>query len=336
MNSTNKSFPKVSILIAARNEEENILACLQSIRDQDYPGDTIEVLVGNDMSEDRTGKIVSEFSLINPNFHLIDIVENIKHLRGKANVLAQLIAKSKSEFLLVTDADVIVSKSWVRGIMENFTDDISMLSGATIVEVNSLMASLQNAEWIFYVGNGHIYSRKGKPVSAIGSNMAFRKSSYNAIGGYENIPFSVTEDYELFKNILKSGGKFKTVFEPDVLIYTKPITNFLVLLHQRRRWLTAVFRLPTEMAFGLLFLWILLPIIILVGFLFGWKWALGLFILKWSTDLIFMRRLYKSLDQKLDLGFWLYTPYSLIFNTMILIFYLIPAPVLWKGRKYKK
>lgn len=333
--SVNKEFfPKISVLIAARNEEENILECLMSVRELNYPLENIEVWIGNDQSEDKTGEIVQSFCLGNNNFHLVEISENLKHLKGKPNVLAQLIKKARGEYLFVTDADAKVSKSWVKGLLENFHADISMVSGVTVVEGNSLFSQLQNAECIFFMANGHINSNRGQPVSAIGSNMAFTRSSYLSVGGYENIPFSVTEDYELFKNIIKAGGKFKTAFGPEVLVYTKPVHNFRTFLHQRRRWLTGAFRLPKKFAVGLFILWTLLPILLLLGFFIGWKWALALFALKWTIDLFFMKIFYNKLNQKLNWGYWLYTPYSLIFNTIILLFYLVPAPVVWKGREY--
>lgn len=336
MSISKEFFPKIAVLIAARNEEENILKCLISIREQDYPVENIEVWIGNDMSEDNTSEIVQSFCLENKNFHLVEISENLKHLKGKPNVLAQLIKKTKTEYLFVTDADVTVSKTWIKGMLGNFHPGISMITGVTVVEGNSLFSRLQNAECIFFMGNGHINSNRGQPVSAIGSNMAFTRSSYLSVGGYESIPFSVTEDYELFKNIIKNGGKFKTAFGPEVLVYTKPLNNFSAFLHQRRRWLSGAFRLPKKFAIGLFILWILLPILLLLGIFIGWRWLLALLACKWAIDLFLMKGFYEKLNQKLDWGFWLYTPYSLIFNTIILFFYLIPAPVIWKGRKYSK
>lgn len=325
---------KVSVLVAARNEELNIESCLEALINQDYPNEKFEIWVGDDHSEDKTGEIVNKFLNQHPHVHLLEINRYRKHLKGKANVLAQLMEKVSGEIICITDADTVVPPGWISKMIQNL-EDADMVTGVTAIKRESLFASLQNAEWLFYIGNGHILSKKGKSVSAIGNNMAMRKKAYDAVGGYEHIPFSITEDYELFKHIMMAGGRFKTLFEPNVLAITKPITNFYKYLHQRKRWLHGAFQLPWPFILGLIFLWTLLPFSILVGILWGWKYVIAIFLIKWGIDLYFMRRLYKMIEQKPDLGYWLYTPYSFICNTIILIFYLVPSPVNWKGREYR-
>src|SRR4051794_40849265 len=81
---------KVSILIAARNEANNIERCLTSITRLNYPADLIEVLIGNDGSTDETAKIVETFIADKPNFKLVSITEKLGQAHGKGNVLAHL------------------------------------------------------------------------------------------------------------------------------------------------------------------------------------------------------------------------------------------------------
>ena len=82
--------PKISILIAARNEALNILDCLQSIHNLRYPKDSLQVLIGDDQSEDDTAQLVKNYITDKPYMHLHRIEKTIGKAKGKANVLAQL------------------------------------------------------------------------------------------------------------------------------------------------------------------------------------------------------------------------------------------------------
>ncbi|MFT5914913.1 MAG: glycosyltransferase involved in cell wall biosynthesis, partial [Bacteroidia bacterium] len=92
---TPEETPFVSILVAARNEQENIGVCLQALDQINYPNDCYEVWIGNDDSEDKTEEIVQKFITDKPNFHLLNITSTIGNAKGKANVLAQLAPNAK-------------------------------------------------------------------------------------------------------------------------------------------------------------------------------------------------------------------------------------------------
>ena len=170
----------------------------------------------------------------------------------------------------------------------------------------------------------------------MGNNMAVRADVYWQTGGYENIPFSVTEDYELFRQTIQRGFQFRTVLEPHGLAYTNPLPTFNALIKQRRRWFTGAMQLPKPFVAGLLFLWASLPIALLVGFLTNWYIAGAMFLLKYLLDLGMLFKTYRDLKLKPDAGVWLYTPWSLVANTIFLFLQFIPGPVEWKGRKYEQ
>ena len=121
----------VSILIAARNEEQNIIRCLQAIDSQDYPKDKLDVLIGDDDSGDGTAALAQGFIEGRPHFRLLPIRLQIAGLRGKTNVLAQLARQATGDFFLVTDADVCVPPTWVRGMLAEFAPQTGVVSGVT-------------------------------------------------------------------------------------------------------------------------------------------------------------------------------------------------------------
>ena len=329
-------YPLVSILIAARNEEANIAACLNAICAQNYPAERMEIWVGNDQSEDGTCEIIQHFENDYPNIHALLIETKWKHLKGKANVLAQLAHKAQGDYYFITDADVTVQPNWIKTMLANFTTGVGVITGVTAVEGKTLFARLQNAEWLFYTAHGDMNAKKDKPVTAMGNNMAVTKQAYWETGGYENIPFSVTEDYELFRSVIKNGHTFKSVFEPGALAYTKPLPTFKALLRQRKRWFTGAFQLPLPFITGLVVLWAFLAILLVVGYIWGWKIAATLLLIKWVADVYLLRKSCKTLGLKIDAAVWLYTPVSAICNTVFLLYQFMPAPVQWKGRKYHR
>ena len=203
-----QSYRRVSILIAARNEQETILACLRAVSQLHYPVDSIDVLIGNDQSTDQTAAVVTEFVRDKPTFRLVNITESVNGLSGKANVLAQLARQAKGEYLFFTDADTQVPPDWLTEILRAFTGNTGVVTGVTLPEGVSFFDKLQTLDWLYNLTLTHLVSSVGIPITAMGNNMAVSRSAYKAVGGYESLPFSVTEDYVLFRAILAKGVRF--------------------------------------------------------------------------------------------------------------------------------
>jgi cellulose synthase/poly-beta-1,6-N-acetylglucosamine synthase-like glycosyltransferase len=82
------------------------------------------------------------------------------------------------------------------------------------------------------------------PVSTMGNNMLVTRAAYEATGGYENMPFSVTEDVQLLKAAIKKGFRSCNIFHPGVLALSAPALTWRELLHQRKRWMQGIWHLP--------------------------------------------------------------------------------------------
>ena len=107
----------ISVIIPARNEEENITACLESVINQSYPQNLFEIIVVDDFSTDRTAEIVSLYADKNVSpISLKDFTkEELNSYKKKAIEVA--IAKAKGELIVTTDADCIVPRSWLQTIV---------------------------------------------------------------------------------------------------------------------------------------------------------------------------------------------------------------------------
>lgn len=322
-----------SILIAARNEDATILDCLECITT--YANTDIEILVGNDQSTDQTRQLVADFIVDNPDCQLIDIVPSVAGLLGKANVLAQLARRARGQVLLFTDADTQVPPDWTTEMGRYFTGTVGIVTGVTLPDGPKLFHKLQTIDWLYSLTLTHLISSMGIPVTAMGNNMAVSRAAYEAVGGYESLPFSVVEDYTLFRAIVAKGYGFRNLLNEQVLARTKAVDTFRALLHQRKRWMRGATELPVWMVGSLYVQYLALPLLLLLGW-FTPALAIGLYVAR-----LFIQTLVISfgLGRLRQTNLWpyalLFEIYQLIIGPVAVIFYLLPIPIDWKGRRYR-
>jgi cellulose synthase/poly-beta-1,6-N-acetylglucosamine synthase-like glycosyltransferase len=325
----------VSILIAARNEETHILECLQSLARLDYPPHQLEILIGDDNSTDGTADIVRNFIRDKPHFHYHRISRHLGQARGKANVLAHLARQARGEVFLITDADTQVPPAWVRNMAAARTENIGVAGGVTVPQVTSLWTAFQALDWIQAFGCIRLLSRFGVPVAAPGNNMLLTREAYEATGGYENLPFSISEDHQIFREVVGRGYGFRQLFGPGIAVETHAMPNLPDLMAQRKRWMNAALQTPRLVRLLTVLPLALLPVILASfltdpsGSLATWAVLLGLqagFAFGCAARLR-LRGLYKYVP--------LYPVYFHLATFATLIHFLLPTPVRWKGRDLK-
>lgn len=326
--------PFVSVLIAARNEEDNIIRCVNSIRDQDYPEDKFEILVGNDRSEDDTLALLKNLEGKIPNLKVYDIEELIQKKHGKMNVLAQLGNNSSGQNLLFTDADTWLPQSWISTHVNQLKSGYSIVTGTTLLKTGSTFENVQNLEWGHAIGMMKVVSDLGNDVSSIGNNMSISREAYEAVGGFKGIPFSITEDYEIFHQITKRGFRSFHIFSQSVLAESLPVSRFWDLLIQRKRWMFGAFRLPLPMLITLIVNSIYYPLLACVFFL-NVEIGVTFLIARIIIQGMFIKGVFKKLNRKAR---WsetiVYEFYAAIINFWAIFVFLLPIPVTWKKRRY--
>ncbi len=323
-------YPLVSILVAARNEEANISRCLQSLLDQDYPPENVQIIVGDDGSTDKTYKKAKLLLAEKSNCSIIQIEKPIAHLKGKANVLAQLAHEAKGQYIFITDADIALPRTWITNMLSAAKENVGIVTGITAVRGNHW----QNLEWTFALAMVKVLHNLGKPVTTMGNNMMVTKEAYEAIGGYESIPFSITEDLEIFKQIKRKGFNVVQLYEPGVLAYTQPIHSFGGLMHQRKRWMKGAVQLPFSIVALLFIQAMYLPLLVGVAWL-NIELALVILIFKIGIQSVFIILGLTATKQDVPwLHLFFYEFYSWLITLSSSLFYLIPFRVKWKGRKY--
>lgn len=338
------NYPDVTILVAARNEEDNITDLLRSVEKLNYPKDKLQVLVGNDASSDATEEIIASFIKGKPYFKLINIddallarqPENILSLKGKARVLAIMSHEATGDFYFYTDADVELPPTWVESMLDHFgpatgPKPVGVVVGITIVKSTSIFTACQALEWIMAISEMKLFCTLKIATTGMGNNMAVRKEAYWENGGYETIGFSIVEDYALYRAVIDSGYPFVQTFVPGVLAYTKPPKKYF---EQRKRWFRGGMESKSFLIVPIMMQALALPAVTILGFFNLWL-PLIIFLAVLGINLVSGTYVLTRLRQKHLIPYLpVYTVYMFVFWFLQLVYYVLPTKLVWKDRTY--
>ncbi|NPV88938.1 glycosyltransferase [Coprothermobacteraceae bacterium] len=203
-----REYPKVSVLIPARNEESTIGRCLSSVLAQDYPN--MEVIVLNDQSSDSTASVIAKYS--DPRLKVIAGDRLPEDWTGKNWACHQLYRASSGDILLFIDADTALKNgALTRTVYELTTRGHDFISGIPSERVPSfgekltvpfmnysmftifplILSKLSRHLYMFMVANGQF--------------MMFRRPAYESIGGHQTVKSEIIEDIQLSKLARKKG-----------------------------------------------------------------------------------------------------------------------------------
>jgi len=330
-----EDLPTVSVIVAARNEEEKILRTLESLNKLEYPEGKLEIIIVDDRSTDKTGLIIDEFISGKAIFTKIIPDEPEGKMVGKVNALATAIKLAKGEVIMTTDADCRVKPGWVKAIASHYTNDVGMVDSYTTQLADKPFNGMQAIDFIYLliVAGGTI--NLGLPISCIGNNMSFRKKAYDEIGGYEALPFSVTEDFTLLKAIYELK-KYKIIFPLDneAVVTSLACPDFISLYRQKKRWAVGGLGVPVRGFFIMFWGYLTSLGVILTPLFFSPEWMYLIFF-KIVIDFFILMPVHQKLGIVKNLKyFWAYEIYYVLYVLALPIMVLLSRKVIWKGRKY--
>lgn len=333
---TGTARPTVSVVVAARNEEAAIGPCIESLCRQDYPTDRYEVIIVDDDSTDRTAAIVRDKMRNFANLQLISPPTNSR-LRGKSRPLSAGIAQATGEVIMITDADCRVPETWVGSTAAIYEPNVGLVGGITLQDARTTFGGMQSLDWAYLLGVAASSVALGRSFGSIGNNLSFRKKAYDEVGGYESLPFSVTEDYTLV-HAIRSSGRWKQRYPIDarLLVESQPCPDLRSLFHQKLRWGRGGLDVPflgfVIMAIG----WSMHVLPIVHTLVWGaWWHTLAVFFVKASADYAFLYRVLTRLGRVDDLRHFLWFElYFFVYVVALPIMVFLAGPVRWKGRQY--
>jgi glycosyltransferase involved in cell wall biosynthesis len=200
--------PAISILFAARDEEEKLPAALATLMEIDYPN--LEVIAVDDRSQDATGRILDEFAAAHPRLHVVHVAELPQGWLGKPHALQKAYEASTGEWLLFTDADVRFKADLLRrAIAMVKTRNLDHLTLLCDVE----MIGFWETVLITFFGLGfHLGTEPGRVSDArssryvgVGAFQLLRRSAYEASGTHRRLAMEVVDDMKLGKIVKQAG-----------------------------------------------------------------------------------------------------------------------------------
>ncbi len=230
----------VSVIIPARNEAANIVACIQSILKQHYPQQLLEIIVVDDHSTDGTVRQVARFN--QPNVFVCSLADAspAKGTSFKKRALELGITRATGELIVTTDADCIASEHWIATIVSLFEAENPVCVAAPVLFHDGKNAierfqSLDFAGMMSITGAGIA----GKfQTMANGANLAYSKQAFNDVGGFEGIDKVASGDDILLaqKFAQKYPNRIRFVKSKDAVVYTAAKPTWSAFVSQRVRW----------------------------------------------------------------------------------------------------
>jgi chlorobactene glucosyltransferase len=209
------AYPFVSILVPARNEEANIEGCARSLLIQDYPA--FEVLVLDDHSQDRTGQILTNLADQYPRLRVLQGKPLPEGWLGKHWACHQLDQAARGQLLLFTDADTRHHpKTLVEVVKILLIKRLDLLTAWPQQEMKTrgerlLVPFIYWSLFNFLPLELAFQVRFPPLVTAIGQFMLFRRSAYDAVGGYSRIRGHAADDVALAREIKAHGFRWRLV-----------------------------------------------------------------------------------------------------------------------------
>jgi cellulose synthase/poly-beta-1,6-N-acetylglucosamine synthase-like glycosyltransferase len=241
--------PFISVIIPARDEENTIAACLESLAKQDYSKDLYEVIVVDDDSSDLTSSRVRDFLSAHSDMKgsLLRTGQN-GQAPFKKQAITLAVVHAKGELILSSDADCLISPSWISSMVAECEKERAVLiSGPVLLtEEKTLLDKMQSLEFLGLIGIGAASIGNQRPIMCNGASIAYARQSFYKVGGYANDATSSGDDTQLLKKIqFQYPGRIKFLKSAESAVLTQCKKTLPELIQQRIRWSS---KIPTRMS----------------------------------------------------------------------------------------
>jgi cellulose synthase/poly-beta-1,6-N-acetylglucosamine synthase-like glycosyltransferase len=225
----------VSIIIAAKNEEQNIGKLINSLKELSYNKELFEVIIIDDNSTDKTIDFARKAIEGCPNFQVHKIHDKI--LPAKKGVLAYGISLASNPFILITDADCKPQRDWLNYFSQKFNEGCDFVFGITPfyqsnspVNKTACFENLRNSLLTFSA------AQLGMPYCASARSFGFKKLSFEKIKGYSNTVETLSGDDDLLlREAVKNKLKVGAILSTDAFVYSESKQTWKEYFRQRSR-----------------------------------------------------------------------------------------------------
>lgn len=233
--SKGSSQSMVTVLIAMRNEHDNLLQLFDSLSAQSYK--EFEVVLIDDHSTDGSFELANELAV---NYPFLRCLKMGEKSYGKKSALAFGVTQANANWILCTDADCLPQEDWIRSMLEfaeNF--EFSFVSGPVqFISGDSWFSRWQALEFSGLISLGAAAIFRKAPSMCNGANILYRKDVFLEIGGYagnENIA-SGDDQFLMHRIFRKDPDTVGFCKDKSAIVYTNPLSSWKNFVSQRIRW----------------------------------------------------------------------------------------------------
>jgi cellulose synthase/poly-beta-1,6-N-acetylglucosamine synthase-like glycosyltransferase len=315
----------ISIIIPARNEENDIGLCIQSIISQTFPADNFEIIVVNDHSTDNTTNVVLSFK--QKNIHLInlqDFTENKVLNSYKKKSIETAMRFAKGELIVTTDADCLAPPKWLETLAAFYKEKSPVFVALPVVFKNALNSdsflkrffkNFQSLDFMMLQGITGASVYKKFHAMCNGANLAYQKNVFYEVNGFEGIDKLASGDDMLLMHKIQKHYPEKIMFlkSQNVIVETTPAETFKGFINQRIRWASKADQYTDKK---------ITTVLLLVYFLNVWIFILGI------SSFFSMKVFYLfliSITIKTIVEFLFLYPVAKFFGRKKLLWWFLPA-----------
>ncbi|MDZ4664676.1 MAG: glycosyltransferase [Bacteroidota bacterium] len=235
---TNSNLEPVSVIICAKNEDENLTEFLPKVLQQDYPN--FEVIVVNDCSFDDTENVIDEFVQIFPNLKKVTIKEDGYYKHGKKFAVLVGIKAAQYENMVFMDADCYPgSDQWLKEMARGFNKEREVVLGYGAYEKQDTFLNKLIRFDTFMIAVQYLSSAiKGKAYMGVGRNLGYKKDLFYRNKGFSSHYHINSGDDDLFVNQVANETNVNACIQQTAFTYSKAKTDFRGWKLQKARHLT--------------------------------------------------------------------------------------------------
>jgi len=263
-----KPQTRITVIIPARNEQEYITACLDSVCRLAYPAELLEVLVVDDHSTDNTASIVRSYQ--SKNIKLLSLKDFVQDDLNsyKKKAIEMAIANSTGELIVTTDADCMVQEHWL-GVIAAFYEQYQPQFIAAPVAISCSKKFIELFQALdFMTLQGITGASVHKKIHSMcnGANLAYTKKAFEAVGGFTGIDHVASGDDMLLMHKIYKLHPDKVMFlkSKEAIVETAPVHTVKEFFNQRIRWASKSDTYDDKRIFAVLLLVYLVNVLLLV------------------------------------------------------------------------
>lgn len=333
---------RVSVVVAARNEEENLPLLVTDLRNQTYSSALFEVILVDDFSTDNTSLLAKSlpgnFKMITPS--------GDANTSSKKKAIAAGVKAATGSLMVITDADCRIPATWIETMAKFFETTGACFIAAPVKYrcSGSLLQVFQTLDFMMLQGVTAASVSAGLHNMCNGANLAYTKKAFETVNGFEGIDRLPTGDDMLLMHKIDKQfpGKVAYLKSEEGMVTTDPAPTWTAFFHQRIRWASKTmvyedWKIISVLGFVLLLnIWFFVLIVFSIVHNYWLWWLTGFVIVKTALEFPFVKSVATFYgQQKLLKYFFILQPLHLVYTAVVGI-WSQAGSYRWKERNFSK